>query len=166
MQNILEIMLRYLLGLPLLLSSLIRSRFQVKHATLLIPIDPSLILLVEELYGSQCQRGYFSLFNVGSGFHCLRSFCSLLLSTHTRCNMSKCGAWANARTPSAAHAKNHVHIMRTRWKRLQNNTHTCLHVTPQLSRAKHLKVRAGRWLKCMCSELRSSLASWARLFNT
>jgi len=29
---------------------------------------------VEELYGTRYQSGSFSLFNVGSGFHCLRSF--------------------------------------------------------------------------------------------
>jgi len=29
---------------------------------------------VEELYGTRYQSGSFSLINVGSGFHCLRSF--------------------------------------------------------------------------------------------
>jgi hypothetical protein len=29
---------------------------------------------VEELYGTWYQSGSFTLFNVGSGFHCLRSF--------------------------------------------------------------------------------------------
>jgi hypothetical protein len=30
--------------------------------------------VVEELYGTRYQSGSFSLINVGSGFHCLRSF--------------------------------------------------------------------------------------------
>jgi len=38
----------------------------------MIPIDFSFIFAVEELYGTQYQSGSFSLFNVGSGFHCLR----------------------------------------------------------------------------------------------
>jgi hypothetical protein len=61
---------------PVLLSTLIRSRFQAKPATLLIPIDFffPLRFAVEELYGTQYQSGSFSLINVGSGFHCLRSF--------------------------------------------------------------------------------------------
>jgi len=35
--------------------------------------------VVEELYGTRYQSGSFSLFNVGSGFHCLRSFSFFLL---------------------------------------------------------------------------------------
>ena len=54
---------------PAILSTLIRRRFQVKPATLLIPID-----LVEELYGTRYQSGSFSLINVGSGLLCPRSF--------------------------------------------------------------------------------------------
>ena len=34
--------------------------------------------VVEELYGTRYQSGSFSLINVGSGFHCLRSFSFLL----------------------------------------------------------------------------------------
>ena len=59
---------------PVLLSTLFRSRFQAKPATLLIPIDFSFLFAVEELYGTRYQSGSFSLFNVGGGFHCLRSF--------------------------------------------------------------------------------------------
>jgi hypothetical protein len=60
---------------PLLLSTLIRSWFQAKPATLLIPIDFSLFpFAVEELYGTWYQSGSFFLIPVGSGFHCLRSF--------------------------------------------------------------------------------------------
>jgi len=59
---------------PVLLSTLIRSRFQAKFATLLIPIDFSILFAVEELYGTRYQSGSFSLINVGSGLHCLRSF--------------------------------------------------------------------------------------------
>jgi hypothetical protein len=59
---------------PVLLSTLIRSQFQAKPATLLIPIDFPFLLTVEELYGTRYQSGSFPLINVGSGFHCLRSF--------------------------------------------------------------------------------------------
>jgi hypothetical protein len=59
---------------PVLLSALIRSRFQAKPATLLIPIDFPFLFAVEELYGTRYQSDSFSLINVGSGFHCLRSF--------------------------------------------------------------------------------------------
>jgi hypothetical protein len=51
-----------------LLSTFTRRRFQVKPASLLIPIDLFLFLLVEEFYGTQYQSGSFSLNNVGSGF--------------------------------------------------------------------------------------------------
>ena len=63
---------------PVLLSTLIRSQFQAKPATLLIPIDFPFLFAVEELYGTRYQSGSFSLVNVGSGFHCLRSYSSLL----------------------------------------------------------------------------------------
>jgi hypothetical protein len=53
---------------PALLLTLIKRRFQFKPATLLIPIDLDLFLLVKELYGTQYQSGSFSLINVGSGF--------------------------------------------------------------------------------------------------
>jgi len=61
---------------PVLLSTLIRSRFQAKPATLLIPINFPFLFAVEELYGTRYQSGSqsFSLIYVGSGFHCLRSF--------------------------------------------------------------------------------------------
>jgi len=32
------------------------------------------LFAVEELYGTRYQSGSFSLINVGSGLHCLRSF--------------------------------------------------------------------------------------------
>ena len=38
------------------------------------PIDFSFLFTAEELYGTWYQSGSFSLINVGSGFHCLRSF--------------------------------------------------------------------------------------------
>jgi len=59
---------------PVLLLTLIRSRFQAKPATLLISIDYSFLFAVEELYGTRYQSGSFSWFIVGSGFYCLRSF--------------------------------------------------------------------------------------------
>ena len=65
---------------PILLSTLIRSRFQAKPATLLIPVDFSFLFAVEELYGTRYQCGSFSLINVGSGFDCLRSSFYFLLS--------------------------------------------------------------------------------------
>jgi hypothetical protein len=45
---------------PAFLSTLIRRRFQVKPAALLIPIDFYLYLLVE-FYGTRYQSGFFSL---------------------------------------------------------------------------------------------------------
>ena len=59
---------------PVLLSTLIRSRFQAKPATLLYPLIFPFFFAVEELYGTRYQSGSFSFINVGSGFHCLRSF--------------------------------------------------------------------------------------------
>jgi len=67
---------------PALLSSLIRSHFQAKPATLLIPIAFSFLFVVEELYGTRYQSGSFFLINVGSGFHCLRSFFLFLFTTN------------------------------------------------------------------------------------
>ena len=46
---------------PVLLSTLIRSQFQAKPATFLIPIDFSFLFAVEELYGTRYQSGSFSL---------------------------------------------------------------------------------------------------------
>ena len=57
---------------PVLLTTLIRSRFQVKPATLLIPIDIHLFLLVEEFHGIRYWSGSYSLLKMGSGFHWLR----------------------------------------------------------------------------------------------
>ena len=57
---------------PALLSTLILRRFQVKPATLLIPIDLFLFLLVEEFYGTRYQSDPFSKISVESGFHCLQ----------------------------------------------------------------------------------------------
>jgi len=53
---------------PALLSTHTRRRFQVKPATLLIPIDLFLFPLVEEFYGTRYQSGSFSLINVESFF--------------------------------------------------------------------------------------------------
>jgi len=53
---------------PVLLSTLIRSRFQAKSATLLIPIDFSFLFAVEELYGTRYQSGSFSLIMWGVAF--------------------------------------------------------------------------------------------------
>jgi len=44
---------------PVLLSTLIRSRFQAKPATLLILIDFSFLFAVEELYGTRYQSAPF-----------------------------------------------------------------------------------------------------------
>jgi hypothetical protein len=41
---------------PALLSTLLRSRFQVKPATLLITVDLFFLLLVEEFYGTRYQK--------------------------------------------------------------------------------------------------------------
>ena len=65
---------------PVQLSTLIRSQFQAKPATLLIPVIFPFRLAVEELYSTRYQSGSFSLINVGSGFHCLRSFFFFLFS--------------------------------------------------------------------------------------
>ena len=51
-----------------------RDRFQAKPANLLTPIDSRFLFAVEELYGTRYQSGSFSLIDVGSAFHCLRSF--------------------------------------------------------------------------------------------
>jgi len=54
---------------PVILSTLVRSRFQSKPATTWSPF--SFLFAVEELYGTRYQSGSFSLINVGSsGFHC------------------------------------------------------------------------------------------------
>ena len=52
---------------PVLLSTVMRSQFQVKPETVLIPSDLFLVLLVEESSGTQYQSGSFFLVNVGSG---------------------------------------------------------------------------------------------------
>ena len=60
---------------PVLLSTLIRSRFQAKPATSWSPLIFPFLFAMEELYGTRYHSGSFSLLiNVGSGFHCLRSF--------------------------------------------------------------------------------------------
>jgi hypothetical protein len=41
------------------------------------------LFAVKELYSTRYQRGSFSLFNVGSGFHCLRSFSFFFFSAQT-----------------------------------------------------------------------------------
>ena len=77
---------------PVLLSTLIRSRFQAKPATLLIPIDFPFPFAFEELYATRYQSGSFFLINVGSGFHFLRSifffsFVQDLEAKQQRCRM-------------------------------------------------------------------------------
>jgi len=52
---------------------LIGIRFQVKPATLLIPLTSLLSFVVEEISGTQYQSGSFSFIKVGSGFYCLRT---------------------------------------------------------------------------------------------
>jgi hypothetical protein len=59
---------------PGLLSTVIRSQFQVKPTTFLVTIDNFLCVFVEEIHGTQHQTGSFSLINVGVVFHCLRCF--------------------------------------------------------------------------------------------
>ena len=54
---------------PVPLSTFIRSQFQVKPATLLIPINCLFLLLfVEGFYSTRYQSGFFLLIIVGSGF--------------------------------------------------------------------------------------------------
>jgi len=53
---------------PELLSTVIRRRFQVKPATLLIPVDSFLVLLVAELYDTQYQSSFLSLIMWGVAF--------------------------------------------------------------------------------------------------
>jgi len=48
--------------------TLIRSRFQAKPATLLIPIDFSILFAVEEIHGTRYQSGSFSLIMWGVDF--------------------------------------------------------------------------------------------------
>jgi hypothetical protein len=48
---------------------------------------------VEELYGTRYQSGSFSLINVGSGFHCLRSFSFLLYSSRRRRRRRRSEHW-------------------------------------------------------------------------
>ena len=61
---------------PVLLSTLIRSRFQAKPATLLIPIDFSVPFRGGGVLRYSVPKWLhpFPKFNVGSGFHCLLGF--------------------------------------------------------------------------------------------
>jgi hypothetical protein len=71
---------------PVLLSTLIRSRFQAKLQPSWSPLIFPFLFAVDELYGARYQvtmvtmggdfqpGDSFSLINVGSGFHCLRRF--------------------------------------------------------------------------------------------
>jgi len=61
-------------ALSVLLPTLIGSRFQVKPAILLIPVDLILFCVVEEFYHTQYQSGSFFFINMGVKFQCLRSF--------------------------------------------------------------------------------------------
>jgi len=56
---------------PVLLSTLIRSRFQAKPATLLIPINFSFPICGGGALRYSIQKWLLFLYNVGSGFHCL-----------------------------------------------------------------------------------------------
>jgi hypothetical protein len=51
-----------------------QKQFQVKPATLLIPIDLFSFPFGGGVLRYRYQSGSFPLINVGSGFHCLRSF--------------------------------------------------------------------------------------------
>ena len=64
---------------PVLLSNLIRSRFQAKPATLVIPFWFFSFLLMEELYGTRYQIGSFSLIKVG----CFFTACVVIFYTTT-----------------------------------------------------------------------------------
>jgi len=57
-------------------STVINSHQEPVSGRVCNPLDPHWFFLfaVEELYGTRYQSGSFSLINVGSGFHCLRSF--------------------------------------------------------------------------------------------
>jgi len=57
-------------------STIINSHQEPVSGQACNPPDPHIFFLfaVEELYGTRYQSGPFSLINVGSGFHCLRSF--------------------------------------------------------------------------------------------
>jgi len=59
-----------LLDLVVFILGVIRSRGKRKKEKGKLPTTVS---AVEELYGTRYQSGSFSLINVGSGFHCLRS---------------------------------------------------------------------------------------------
>ena len=62
-----------------------RSRFQVKPATLLVPIELILFLSGEEVYGTWYQRGSFSLmWGVVFAACCLRSYFLFCLARNTK----------------------------------------------------------------------------------
>jgi len=61
-------------------------RFCMVIHSILPDILFSFLFAVEELYGTRYQNGSFFLINVGSGFHCLRSF-SLNFSCLSLCHM-------------------------------------------------------------------------------
>ena len=69
-----------LVPIPVLLSTLIRSRFPAKPATLLIPIDFSFPFLRWRSF-TVLGTKVAPLLNVGSGFHCLRWFSILFFSS-------------------------------------------------------------------------------------
>ena len=81
---------------PVLLSTLIRSRFQAKPATLLIPIDFPFLFAVEELYGTRYQSVSFTLIYVG---HRQMNSCT------GKCTAAQAAAQAAARLPKHAHAR-------------------------------------------------------------
>jgi len=53
-------------------------------------LDPSFPFQVEGLYGTRYQSGSSSLINVGSGFHCLRSFFFSFFSQPHVCERGRC----------------------------------------------------------------------------
>ena len=66
-----------------------RPSLQPSWSPLVFPF----LFAVEELYGTRYQSGSFSLINVGSGFHCLRSFFSFFFF------VKKGTAWYSLRAP-------------------------------------------------------------------
>ena len=70
---------------PVLLSTLIKSRFQANLQPSWSPLIFPFLFTVE---GTRYQSGSFSLFNVGSGFHGLRSFSFLFFPGWKACSLS------------------------------------------------------------------------------
>jgi len=108
---------------PTLTNSL-QERFQVKPATLPIPIDEFLILLLKEFYGTRTKKWLFSLIYVGSGewfftacavcsffslshnFSLITQICALVRAAHANL---KCTAHCTQHCPLASVNMKHVH---------------------------------------------------------